>query len=167
MSTDLNNDEQALFKGTCLCGEISFEVLSEPVITSTCHCSNCKKFTGTVFTTNLVFPSNSIKVTLGESQISLYIDKLQDSGNILKRHFCSNCGSPLYNFGGDFGKTCAVFWGALSEEYVSTSEGKGEWMKFDEGRWKPEVEYYSKDRVGWVHSVYGAEQPYTKPGRGE
>lgn len=32
MSADLGHGEQALFNGTCLCGEICFEVLSEPVM---------------------------------------------------------------------------------------------------------------------------------------
>jgi len=137
------------FKGSCLCGEVHFTANAEPVIVSCCHCSNCKKYTGTVFTTNVVFPTNCITITKGQDLVSIFKDEAQDSGNSLERHFCSKCGSPLYNLGGDFGRTCAVFYSALDG--------------FDHG--PPKVEYYSKDRVDWLPEIEGTERPRTKPGR--
>ncbi|KAJ3827442.1 Mss4-like protein [Lentinula raphanica] len=141
------------FHGTCLCGGITFQVDQEPLMISCCHCSNCKKYTGTVFTTNVVFLAESVSVTKGEDLISTYQDAAQDSGNALKRIFCSRCGSPLYNQGfGDFGRTLAVFTSAL------TDFGNRE----DE---KPQIEFYTKDRTPWVHPIEGAEQAKTRPDR--
>ncbi|KAJ3809312.1 Mss4-like protein [Lentinula lateritia] len=144
------------FHGTCLCGGITFQVDNDPIVTTCCHCSNCKKYTGTVFTTNVVFPAGvgSLTITKGENLLSTYRDATQDSGNALKRIFCSQCGSPLYNNGGDAGKTLAVFYSALID--FGTEDQKDP---------KPELEYYTKDRVAWVHAVEGAEQARTKPGR--
>ncbi len=81
-------------------------------------------------------------------------DAAQDSGNAIPRHFCSDCGAPLFNTNGDFGKTTAVFYSALDDFNVP-----------GEAERKPEVEYYSKDRTYWVHSLDGALQASTKPGR--
>ncbi|KAL5487583.1 hypothetical protein ACEPAI_5691 [Sanghuangporus weigelae] len=146
------------YHGSCLCGAIKFEVNADPVVVSCCHCKNCKKYTGTVFTTNVVFPAGSVRVTSGESAISIFHDTAQDSGNSLLRKFCGICGSPLYNEGGDFGRTLAVFYSALDD--FTTFEADSPTKEP-----KPQVEYYSKDRVSWVHPTEGAEQPKTKPGR--
>lgn len=136
---------------------------------SCCHCLNCKKYTGTIFTTNVVFPAGvsssprsaksisysnthhnkSYRIINGEKLIAVYHDEAQDSGNPLARHFCSQCGSPLFNTNGDFGRTMAVFYGAL--------EG------FEHKA--PEVEYYAKDRVEWLPEFSNTEKAQTKPGR--
>ncbi|KAF8500036.1 Mss4-like protein [Gautieria morchelliformis] len=141
----------ALYKGRCLCGQITFEVNAEPLKVSCCHCLNCQKYTGTIFTTNVVFPAGSHRITKGEKLITVYQDEAQDSGNALPRHFCANCGSPLFNTNGDFGRTMAVFYSAL--------EG------FEHRA--PEVEYYAKDRVKWLPEFPNTERADTKPGQGE
>lgn len=98
----------------------------------------------------------SVTVTKGDTLVSTYLDAVQDSGNALQRKFCSRCGTPLYNIGGDFGKTLAVFYSAL-DDYDCCSDG--------DTIPKPKVEYYSKDRLPWVGPIEGAQQPRTKPGR--
>ncbi|THH23204.1 hypothetical protein EUX98_g7971 [Antrodiella citrinella] len=143
------------YHGSCLCSEVGFEVNADPVIVSTCHCKNCKKFTGTVFTTNVVFPAGSARITRGQPFVSTYYDGVQDSQNALTRIFCSRCASPLYNLGGDFGKTLSVFYSALDDFNPPEREHA----------MVPEVEYYAKDRLGWVVPVAGALQASTKPGR--
>ena len=90
-------------------------------------------------------------MTQGENLISTFHDSAQDSGNALARHFCSQCGSPLYNSNGDFGRTIAVFTSALDDETLSKRQ--------------PEMEYYAKDRVEWLPEFKGAERANTKPGR--
>jgi hypothetical protein len=133
---------------------------------------NCKKYTGTVFTTNVVFPHSSHNITEGEDLITVYHDEKQDSSNPLDRHFCSKCGSPLFNTGGDGGKSMAVFYGAIDEwpdECLVSSANRGE-EKGGEGERLPPgpaVEYYGKDRTWWVSDPVcdGAKVAATKPGR--
>jgi len=95
--------------------------------------------------------SQSQKITKGEHLVKVFADKDQDSGNVLYRHFCSMCGAPLFNTNGDFGKTMAVFYGALEPACTAGNQ--------------PTVEYYSKDRLPWVPHFPGTETPMTKPGR--
>jgi len=144
-----------VYKGSCLCGQTAFEVQAKPITVSICHCTNCKKYTGTVFTKNVVFPAGTFKITKGEDIVKTYHDAVQDSGNALDRVFCGNCASPLYCRGGDGGTTLAVFYSALDNFDAPGHERP------------PQVEYYSKDRAAWMHPVEGAEQPRTKPGRAD
>lgn len=91
----------------------------------------------------------SQRILTGQELVNVYIDQAQDSGNQLLRHFCSNCGSPLFNTNGDFGQTMAVFYSAL--------------VDFEHK--PPEVEYYSKDRISWLPAFPGTLTAPTKPGR--
>ncbi|KLO16899.1 hypothetical protein SCHPADRAFT_901064 [Schizopora paradoxa] len=144
------------FHGSCLCGKITFEVNASPMIVSCCHCTNCKKYTGTVFTSNVIFPANSVKITKGEELVKSYRDDAQDSGNSIARVFCSDCSAPLYVTGCEFKTAESVFYSALDDFNVPGEAEK-----------QPQIEFYSKDRTSWVRPLDGALQPETKPGRGE
>ena len=42
-------------QGSCLCGEITFEVTGQPVRQGNCHCTVCKKATGAAYATIVFF----------------------------------------------------------------------------------------------------------------
>jgi hypothetical protein len=42
----------SVITGSCLCGEIRYEVSGVPVTTLLCHCDNCRKCTGSSFMAN-------------------------------------------------------------------------------------------------------------------
>jgi hypothetical protein len=60
-----------------------------------CHCLNCQKASGTGGTVNAVVPTDSFRITKGETK--KYDDSATESGRTLSRHFCGNCGSPIYS----------------------------------------------------------------------
>ncbi|EJD01685.1 uncharacterized protein FOMMEDRAFT_111686 [Fomitiporia mediterranea MF3/22] len=147
------------YHGSCLCGKVEFEVNTEPMVTVCCHCKNCKKYTGTVFSTSVLFPANNpITITKGENFIGTFNDTSQDSSNELSRKFCSLCGSSLYNEGGGDGHQVAVLYSALDDFNVTIGDGITEEVK-------PQLEVYTKDRTSWVHPVEGAQQSKTRPGK--
>ena len=79
-------------KGSCLCGGVKFEVSGEPGPIGQCHCSKCRKTSGT--DGNAVFhaaPEN-FSWSAGEELIASYP---LPSGNGWSSVFCSKCGSPL------------------------------------------------------------------------
>ena len=79
--------------GQCLCGSMQYEISEEPIITAACHCTHCQKATGSAYSLNICVPENGFAIK-GETLRS-YIDQ-GDSGLPLQRHFCHQCGSPLY-----------------------------------------------------------------------
>lgn len=80
--------------GGCLCGEIRYRI-SQPVTDlRVCHCTHCQRASGTGGSINAIVPAASVTFTQGTPK--RYIDTA-DSGNKLYRHFCGNCGSPIYS----------------------------------------------------------------------
>ncbi|CDY74311.1 Gfa-like protein [Caballeronia glathei] len=81
-------------KGGCLCGGVRYESAQAPVMSAVCHCSHCQKQSGSAFSTNVVVPAAGFSVAA--KTLATY-DDVGDSGLAVKRHFCSNCGSPVYS----------------------------------------------------------------------
>lgn len=77
--------------GGCLCGQVRFRVMAEPVAVRICWCRDCQRLAsnGTV---NILVPSSSIDVT---GEIGTYV-KSADSGNQVTRRFCPECGTQLF-----------------------------------------------------------------------
>jgi len=70
--------------GGCLCGAVRIEMSGEPYRVGICHCLDCRKHHGAVFSTFAVFPAEEVAVT-GETRS--YRD----------RHFCPVCGASVYS----------------------------------------------------------------------
>jgi len=81
------------FKGSCLCGAVKYESNSEPMTVAHCHCTDCRKSSGTGHCTHIVIPKVAFAVT---GKVEFY-DHPADSGNIVSRGFCSTCGSPIFS----------------------------------------------------------------------
>lgn len=80
----------APYKGSCLCGQIRFEVEQFAPLTGNCHCSMCRKFHGAAYATIAEARSRHFRWTAGEELLKGYTAK-----NGTTRRFCSNCGSSL------------------------------------------------------------------------
>ena len=81
--------------GSCLCGNIRYEIDGEPSITGICHCKNCQRQAGSAFSTLAAVPREAFRFIQGEPK--LYADADTKSGNTVERWFCNNCGSPIYS----------------------------------------------------------------------
>lgn len=81
--------------GQCLCGEVKFELASDPLMSGICHCKNCQRQAGSAFSTISGVPKADLKFTAGSPK--LYSDSDTDSGGTVERYFCGTCGSPIYS----------------------------------------------------------------------
>jgi hypothetical protein len=95
-------------RGTCLCGGVRFEVETPFLRASHCHCSRCRKHSGTFGLTQGRVPREQFRLLAGEELIRAF----RPNGGMVKA-FCSVCGSSL--FGGDWpeGPEVSVRFGAL------------------------------------------------------
>lgn len=80
--------------GGCLCGAIRYEVSSPVGKLIACHCTDCQRASGTGASINALLPSSALRFTKGRPKV---FSKPSDSGNVLNRHFCADCGSPVYS----------------------------------------------------------------------
>lgn len=76
--------------GSCLCGDISWEVDGQPLLISNCHCSMCRKTHGSAFATHLHFPAHVFRWTSGEANVGNY--RSPRGGDF---PFCPRCGSQV------------------------------------------------------------------------
>lgn len=83
----------AVFAGGCLCGSVRYESASEPAVAGHCHCVDCRKTSGTGHASHIGLPDTALTVT-GEVK---FFDAPADSGNVVSRGFCPNCGSAIYS----------------------------------------------------------------------
>ena len=80
--------------GGCLCSAIRYSVSAPITGLRACHCTHCQRTSGTGSSVNVFVPSAGFTITKGSPK--RYVDK-GDSGRTLFRHFCGDCGSPLYS----------------------------------------------------------------------
>ena len=79
------------YTGSCLCGEVRFEIAGEFEHFYLCHCEYCRKDTGSAHAANLFSSTAALKWVSGE-------DKVRQFNLPATRHnrcFCGTCGSAL------------------------------------------------------------------------
>ena len=79
-------------KGSCTCGEVSYEIIDKPLFTQACHCKNCKKSTGSSYVIHTMIFENDLIVEGNVSSTELPTG----SGKGYRAYFCINCGVYLY-----------------------------------------------------------------------
>jgi hypothetical protein len=80
--------------GSCLCGKIRYRAEGDPVLTGVCHCAHCQKQTGTSYLVFVAVKRAGFSVVDGTPGI---YETIGDSGKPVKRHFCRDCGSPVFS----------------------------------------------------------------------
>lgn len=85
----------AVHTGGCLCGAIRYEITAPIKELRACNCTHCQRTSGTGASVNAAMPRANFKLTKGEPK--RYADTAQ-SGRKLFRHFCGECGSPIYSY---------------------------------------------------------------------
>ncbi len=79
-------------KGSCLCQKVKIQVPDQFDYVGNCHCSECRKFSGSAFATAAGVDFDDFKITEGEDFIAIY-HKTDDTD----LGFCKNCGSSLFS----------------------------------------------------------------------
>jgi len=86
---------QVMLKGSCLCGAVKYQVNGDPQRFYHCHCSRCRKSSGTGHASNLLITNADLAFTSGESSIKQF--KVPEAKRFA-RQFCSHCGSQVARF---------------------------------------------------------------------
>ncbi len=79
-------------EGGCLCGITRYRVTGPWIRFVHCHCSRCRKATGTGHATNLFAGPDNLEWIAGESYVARYDLPTAKSFAVC---FCKTCGSPL------------------------------------------------------------------------
>jgi hypothetical protein len=79
--------------GRCLCGHVRYEYDGSVGPANYCHCEDCRRCTGSAFNIGVRCDRADLHITGGSPK---GFTKRGESGNELTRHFCPECGSPIF-----------------------------------------------------------------------
>lgn len=79
-----------MHEGQCLCAKVVFEVSGDLTDASLCHCSICRKATGSAFAAYVGVQCDEFKWLQGEALVKKF-----EVTEWLSKFFCSACGSTL------------------------------------------------------------------------
>lgn len=79
-------------KGSCLCKTVQYEIFGHLGIFQYCHCSRCRKISGSAFAANIIVAPEQFRWLCGEDSVERY--ELPEAKHFASC-FCSSCGSSL------------------------------------------------------------------------
>jgi len=117
--------------GSCLCGEVNYILNSEIMKIVNCHCNFCRSHSGSAFSTYAALPYTSFDITKGQEKLSHF---QTGDGN---KHFCSVCGTPIFNLNKKYPGACMVYLGTLKTARDVT----------------PTINVWCESKLGWVDTI--------------
>ena len=84
-------EASSILTGKCLCGATHYAVKDEFVYALNCHCSNCRRATGSAFKPFAGIEREKLSITEGEDNLLIFGE---ENANDVR---CKKCGSFLYS----------------------------------------------------------------------
>ena len=106
------------YSGSCLCGEVTFEIEGDFENFYLCHCKLCRKDTGSAHAANLFSSNAKLRWLSGEEKSRTF--NFHSKGHV--KSFCTDCGSALPNIQMD-GKLLVVPAGSLDSNINIKPQG--------------------------------------------
>ena len=78
--------------GSCLCGAVRFEITMPFRRANFCHCSRCRKHSGSSASSQGRVPREGFRLVAGEESIRVF----RPPGGGMSKAFCAHCGSSLF-----------------------------------------------------------------------
>lgn len=120
---------------SCSCGAVRATIAHDPQMVVNCHCTMCRKMNGGAFSTMVAVPADALSFTAGEDDVAAYALTASTT-----RHFCTRCGTPLYNVNARMPGFAMLYLGALdrTDDLV------------------PMLNVYCSTKLGWVDGLASA-----------
>lgn len=113
----------AAFRGSCLCGEVAFEVEGPFDRFLNCHCSRCRKATATAHSTEAIVKAGALRWLRGEASVVRFDPSNAQS---FATAFCKMCGSPMPHLTRS-AREAIVHAGAFDEPLGATPDRHVQW----------------------------------------
>lgn len=119
-----------MFKGSCLCGQVKYELSAEPGEFGYCHCTSCRKASGSAHAANAPVDRADFHLREGINVIREF-----ESSPGKFRAFCSNCGSPIYAYLAQSSDVVRIRLGSLDTPFQK--QPKAHTFVSDKAPWEP------------------------------
>ena len=112
-----------VLNGSCLCGAVRYRVQAPFIRFAHCHCSRCRKATGSGHATNLVVAPANLEWIQGRDQVQRFD---LPSAKSFATAVCRTCGSPVPRLSRD-GQRVIVPAGSLDDVPSIRPTARGYW----------------------------------------
>jgi hypothetical protein len=92
MSNPNKEASMTVHRGSCICGDVAFEVDGPFDRFLNCHCSRCRKATGTAHSCEVIVKASAFRWVRGERLVKRF--DLPHARSFATA-FCERCGSPM------------------------------------------------------------------------
>ncbi|MEO9635595.1 MAG: GFA family protein [Parasphingorhabdus sp.] len=130
--------------GECLCGAVSYKIEGDLQMCGVCHCKNCQRQAGSSYSVLIAIADDQIEIS---GDLTTYDDKAE-SGNVVHRHFCGTCGSPI--------KTSLPTQPGMTYIKAGTLD--------DTSVLEPQIHFWTGSKQPWVEIDSDATQIEANPG---
>ncbi len=119
----------------CHCGKLTVSCNGEPAKISLCHCFDCQKRTGSLFSVAAFYPRAEVEIITGDANS---FRRTSASGFDVTFHFCPDCGSNLWWEADRLPNLIAVAAGSFADsnfpmpEQAVWAEGQHHWLRLPE-----------------------------------
>lgn len=112
-----------------------------------CNCSDCHKFTASMFASNFTVKDKALVHVRGEDKLTRYAQsETIDTGATMENSFCSVCGTLLYRRSSRFPGMSICRIGTVDD------------FNLHETKLRPTLEQYTKSRPSWLGGVKHVER---------
>jgi hypothetical protein len=84
-----------VIRGSCLCSGVKFEIDRATAPFELCHCSRCRKSSGSAFVAGIGVQTADFRLISGRDLIVSYEAPILDRPPAYRTTFCRRCGSPV------------------------------------------------------------------------
>jgi hypothetical protein len=89
--TSVETSGVRILRGKCLCGTVHYEVEDQFRYSLICHCSNCRRATGSAFKPFAGIERGKLRITGGADRLLIFGEESAHDAH------CGKCGSLLYS----------------------------------------------------------------------
>ena len=124
---------------SCGCGAVRLTAEADARRIVNCHCNMCRRMNGSAFSSYVVIPLKALSV-LGDKHIATY-----EAAPGARKHYCSKCGTPLFNLSTRYVGACMLYLGAIEPRPVGV----------------PSLNVYCENMLDWVERIGEIEKLQT------
>ena len=135
--------------GGCHCGALRYEIAGAPILTYTCHCTDCQRITGTAFSLAIIVPESSFRLTEGEPRP---VERIADSGRVNIRLLCPDCGCWISGVG----RPDPISGQSVRRVRAGTLDDRS-WLR-------PTAHFFTRSKQAWITLPAGDDIHEAQPG---
>jgi len=125
--------------GSCRCGAVRLAAEADARRIVNCHCNMCRRMNGSAFSSYVVVPHKTLSVH-GNEHIATY-----EVGPGARKHYCSRCGTPLFNVVSRYAGACMIYLGVLEPPPAGV----------------PSLNVYCESMLSWVEHLASIQKLQT------